>query len=447
MTDSDSPTQRPYVQIALSWCWFFLLLLSYYCLKPLRDGLASEMAGRLGDLYLVTFISTIISVSLYSKLVAVVSRRTFVAAVYQFFAVCLVGFGLLFSSSHRESLLVVSAFFVWVSVFNLFVVTVFWSVMADLFHPEQGKMWFGMIAAAGSVGSVCGSAIALRLSQWTNTTGLIVASLVALELASLISIILLSLRRPQTGETAPADSSSPLQPADDLQRNRPAEESGTGGTVWAGFTHVLQSPYLLAICLFVSAGKFAATFVYNNLQVSLLDQMPAASERTALFSRINLYSQSGSLLVQALIVGWIMKRLGVGAALLVPATLTFVLFVWLWHDPSLRTLIAGQVGQQILAYGLLVPAQHVLFTVVSREDKYKSKAFTETVVFRGSDVAAGKACDWMVSTGTPLAFLAAAMLPLITAWMAIAGWLGLAYRSQAELHATNESAKPATTLP
>ena len=206
------------------------------------------------------------------------------------------------------------------------------------------------------------------------------------------------------------------------------EEQGTGGTVFAGLTHVLQSPYLMGICLFVAIGKFAATFVYNNLQVVLKQQVTDYLERAALFSQMNLFAQSGSLLVQAVLAGWMMKRFGVGIALVVPCGLMFLLFVWLGVEAVLTTLVIAQVAQQVLAYGLLVPAQHVLFTVVSREDKYKSKAFTDTVVFRGSDVAAGKACDWMIGSGTTLAVLSLAMLPLVFSWGALALWLGREYR-------------------
>ena len=202
--------------------------------------------------------------------------------------------------------------------------------------------------------------------------------------------------------------------------------------MFAGLTRVARSPYLLGICLLVALGKFAATFIYNNLQATVNVAMPDAVERTTLFSSMNFYAQSGSLIAQSLIAGWIMKHWSVRTALLIPSLAMAAFFTWLSFDSSLKTLVWGQVGQQILGYGLLTPAQHVLFTVVSREDKYKSKAFTDTVVFRGSDVAAGKVCDWMIRSGTEVGRLATAILPIILMWTLVAGWIGTAYRKRAE---------------
>ena len=167
------------------------------------------------------------------------------------------------------------------------------------------------------------------------------------------------------------------------------------------------------------------------LQLLLELHLPDRADRTTLFSQMNLWSQSGSLLAQSILVGGLMKRFGVGTALVLPCGLMLVYFLWLSYDATLMTLVVGQVGQQILGYGILVPAQHVLFTVVSREDKYKSKAFTDTVVFRGSDVAAGKVCDWITRSGTRLTNLSLAMLPIVLLWAAIGAWVGRRYAQRA----------------
>ena len=198
--------------------------------------------------------------------------------------------------------------------------------------------------------------------------------------------------------------------------------------MFAGLTHVLRSPYLLGICVFVACGKLTATFIYNNLQLALSGEMPDQMERTQLFSQMNLIAQSGSLVTQALVAGWLMKRMGLTFTMCLPCILMGSLFVWLSWQGNWTTLVVGQVCSQILGYGLLVPAQHVLFTVVSREDKYKSKAFTDIVVFRGSDVAAGKACDWMIRSGATLSLLSAWMLPVMAVWGSAAAWTGYHYR-------------------
>lgn len=422
------------LEIGLSWIWFFLVLLAYYCLKPVRDGLASSLAGNLGNLYLATFISSIIGLSVYSRLVASIRRSWLLIAVYNFFIACLIGFGVAFAAqSETNSPALVAVFFVWVSVFNLFVVTLFWSVMADVFTSAQAKAWFGIIAAAGSVGSISGSAIAFQLSQWFGPRGLLVTAIIALELAVVVGLSLMKIRKTPTENTE-----ANRTPDATIQDTGTETDTGTGGSIFAGLTRVLQSPYLIGICLFVALGKFAATFVYNNLQLTLGLEMPDPAERTTLFSQMNLYAQSGSLLTQALIAGWVMKRLGVTIALLIPCLFMLAFFGWLTIDSALTTLVIGQVASQILAYGLMTPAQHVLFTVVSREDKYKSKAFTDIVVFRGSDVAAGKACDLMIRSGTALSSLAIAMLPVMALWGGIAVWTGRAYGRLAQVHSTQQ---------
>lgn len=414
MTETDTSSlslRKHWKEVCLCWLWFFLVLLSYYCLKPVRDGLASSLAENLGTLYAATFTASLVGISVYSRLVASIPRTWLLIGVYNFFIACLLGFFLLFASRTEQPASVVATFFVWVSVFNLFVVTLFWSVMADIFSPAQGKAWFGIIAAAGSVGSIAGSAIAAQLSQLFGSRGLLITSAIALELAVVVGWALMRMRHgnllgPNTGKE---------------------NATGTGGSILAGFTRVLKTPYLIGICLFVAIGKFAATFIYNNLQLVLKTEMPLAEDRTTLFSQMNLFAQSGSLFTQLLIAGWLMRQFGVSLALILPSTLMFGFFIWLSQAPELYTLVVGQVGQQILGYGLLVPAQHVLFTVVSREDKYKSKAFTDIVIFRGSDVAAGKVCDWMIRGNIAIASLALVMLPTVVVWGIIAWWTGRGY--------------------
>lgn len=408
--------------LASCWAWFFLVLFAYYLVKPVRDGYGSVLARHLGDIYLATFISTVVLLPIYSKIVSAVTRTQLVHGVNQFFVVCLLGFSVGFAQFDPPPIWLVATFFVWVSVFNLFVVTVFWSVMVDLFGSREGQTWFGSMAAAGSLGSLCGSAVAYQVSQRLEPYSLLIGTIICLEVIVLNAWWLLG-HRAFSGTSA---TSTRLYLTDD--ESQPTRDGG----IFAGVTHALRSPYLLGICLFVAFGKFSATFVYNNLQLAVLAAMPDDEQgRTILFSRINLWSQSGSLLLQGIAASLLMRFLGVGVTLMIPCGLLLGLFVWLSFQATLASLVVGQVAQQVLGYGLLVPAQHVLFTVVSREDKYKTKAFVDTVVFRGSDVAAGKLCQWMTGTGIALAALSLWMLPAMTVWFMIAAGLGIAYQRRA----------------
>ncbi|HEY6564320.1 MAG TPA: hypothetical protein VIY86_07465, partial [Pirellulaceae bacterium] len=302
----------------------------------------------------------------------------------------------------------------WVSVFNLCVVTLFWSVMADLFSTEQGQHWFGSMAAAGSVGSLCGSGVAWLVTEHFGIRELLIVSAVALELGITVAWWV-DAWIPKPNHVARPGIGVPMQAA----RN-----SGTGGDVWSGITSVLESPYLLGICGFVALGKFVATFIYNFLQIGLKAEMPDVADRTQLFSQMNFWSQGGSLLAQGLVAAWLLRWVGIGWTLAIPGLVLMGLFVVIQGQPTLTVMAVTQVTQQILGYGLLVPAQHVLFTVVSRDQKYKSKAFIDNVVFRGSDAASAVACDTLAAWTSSLARAAAVVLPLVAAWTALGWWLG-----------------------
>ncbi len=414
-------------QVFLCWLWFFLVLFGYYLIKPLRDAIGTPLADRLGDLYLVTFISTIVLLPIYSRLVDWLPRKQVVQCVYHLTAFCLIAFYIAFEQFNQADHLprwLAATFFVWVSVFNLLVVTVFWSVMVDVFTSDESKLWFGSMAAAGSLGSLTGSVVSKFVSEHSAPNHLLIVSTIAFELIVLTAWLILRTQPPLSDpnqlSTAPPGLASSNQQASD--------ESEVGGTFWEGVTNVFQSRYLSAICLFVLLGKFASTFIYNNLQKTMGAEMPDAQQRTVLFAHMSIWIQSFSLVLQAVGVSLLMQLLGVGVSLAIPCGLLLAMFAWLSIQDSLNVLVVSQVLQSILGYGLLVPVQHVLFTVVSREDKYKSKAFIDMIVFRASDVAASQTCQRMLLTGATVATMSLWMMPALVAMSAVAIFLGLEYR-------------------
>jgi AAA family ATP:ADP antiporter len=309
---------------------------------------------------------------------------------------------------HGDAAWLRSAFFVWVSVFNLYVVAVFWSVMADLFSAEEGKTWFGAVAATGTVGSIVASLVGGLAAQRLGLAWLMVVSIGALELSIATAWLAVRFERRGSGETPPSS-----------------------GSLLAGLRTVLASRYLLLICAFTAIGKFAATFVYNNFQHTLRTQGLGVEVRTELFSAMNFYSQGGTLAFQAVLAAALMRLAGVGATLAAACGVIVGLFAWLAVDAGLWPLMVAKVVQEIVGYGLLVPAQHVLFTVVSRAEKYESKAFVDTVVFRGSDVAAANVVDALQRISVSAAALA--LLPLVGAWMALGAWLGREQAARAQV--------------
>jgi AAA family ATP:ADP antiporter len=387
----------------VSCAWFFLVLFSYYVLKPVRDALATE-TRLFGPLYLATFLAVCAALPLYWRIVRLATRRQLVLGVYQFFAACLVVFAVLLARGHGDAAWLRNAFFVWTSVFNLYVVAVFWSVMADLFSAEEGKTWFGTMAAAGTAGSIGASLVGGFAAERVGVAWLMVAAIAGLQLA--IAMAWLTLRFEPRGRVASSANATPQ----------------SSGSLRAGLRTVLASRYLLMICAFTAIGKFAATFVYNNFQHALRAEGLAVAERTQLFSTMNFYSQSGTLAFQAVLAAAMMRLAGVGATLAAACGVIVGLFAWLAVDAGLWPLMVAKVVQEIVGYGLLVPAQQVLFTVVSRAEKYESKAFIDTVVFRGSDVAASNVCDALGRFAVSTAALA--ILPLVVAWMGLGAWLG-----------------------
>jgi len=393
-------------RLVYSWAWFFLVLFSYYALKPVRDALATE-TRLFGPLYLATFLAVGAALPLYWRIVARTTRRQLVLGVYQFFVACLVGFAVLLARGHGEAAWLRNAFFVWVSVFNLYVVAVFWSVMADVFSGDEGKAWFGVTAAAGTAGSIAASLVGGAVAGRLGLGGLLIVAIGALELSIVTAWLLLRLERRGSGEAPPAS-----------------------GSLLAGLRTVLASRYLVMICAFTAMGKSCATFVYNNFQHTLRAEGMSVEARTELFSAMNFYSQSGTLVFQAVLAGALMRLAGVGATLAAACGVIVGLFAWLAVDATLWPLMVAKVVQEVVGYGLLVPAQQVLFTVVSRREKYESKAFVDTVVFRGSDVAASQVCDALLRF--PLNLAALGLVPLAGAWAALGAWLG---REQAQLAA------------
>jgi AAA family ATP:ADP antiporter len=335
-----------------------------------------------------------------------------VFGVYQFFVACLVVFAVLLARGYGDAEWLRNVFFVWVSVFNLYVVAVFWSVMADIFSADEGKSWFGTLAAAGTTGSIVASLVGGVVAERLGVAWLMAVAIGALELS--IATAWLALRSEPGRSDATSNSNSPT----------------SSGSLLAGLRTVLASRYLLLICAFTAIGKFSATFVYNNFQHALRAQELGVEERTRLFSAMNFYSQSGTLAFQAVLAAALMRLAGVGATLAMACGVILGLFAWLAFDAGLWPLMVAKVVQEIVGYGLLVPSQQVLFTVVSRKEKYESKAFVDTVVFRGSDVAASNVCDALGRFSVSTAALA--IVPLAAVWMALGVWLGReqAVRSQ-----------------
>ncbi len=398
--------------LALSFTLFFLLLGGYYVLKPLREemGIVGGI-DHLQWLFSATFLVMLAAVPLYSGLVARLPRRVFVPLVYVVFAASMVAFRAgLAVPDHELRVWAARAFFVWTSVYALFVVSVFWSFMNDVFRPEQSERLFGVIAAGGSLGALAGSAATASLVGRLGTATLLWLPCFGLLAATVCASKLDAWAR----RSRPATSSDRETTAGEV----------IGGSLLAGFAHVARSPYLLGICAFLLCRTFCATIAYFQQAELVRAAFPEdAAARTRLFASMNFAVQAISLALQALVTGRLVTRLGLAATLALLPLVYALGLASLSASWTLAILVAFGVARQATNYGIATPSTQMLWSVVPREDKYKAKSFVDTAVFRGGDAASSWAVDALRSL---LSLRAAAVvaLPVCALWIAVAAWLG-----------------------
>ncbi len=404
---------RPEEARALLWsfAYFFCLLAGYYVLRPLRDemGIAGGVRN-LHWLFTATFVVMLAAVPLFGALVARLPRRRFIALVYHFFVANIAIFWLLltFEVSKVE---VARVFFVWISVFTLFAVSVFWSFMADLFSSGQAKRLFGFIAAGGSAGALCGPALTVWLAGPLGPVNLLLVAALLLEAAVLCAHRLEA--------AVPRDIGSNAQRTAAIAAQQPL-----GGNWFAGFVLLARSPYLAGIALWVLLLSLAGTFLYfqqANIVAAASDD-PAV--RTRIFATIDLAAGVLTLLIQTLVTGRLIARFGVGAAAAFLPFIFVIGFAALAASPMLMLVIAFQAIQRTANFGISNPAREVLFTVVEREEKYKAKYLIDGVVFRGGDALSGWLFNVWRAAGLELSAIAAATVPVALGWMALALALG-----------------------
>ncbi len=389
--------------LLLSFAYFFSVFASFYVLRPVRDEMGIQGGvENLPWLFTATFLAMLAAVPLFGAVVSRFPRRRSVPIVYRFFLANLL---LFFALLHLEATAAWAArgFFVWVSVFNLFVVSVSWSVMADLFTAEQGKRLFGCVAAGATVGGLAGPLLATTLARPLGPVNLLLVAAALLELATQCSLRLGGGGRPPAA--APLDA--PL-----------------GGRIFAGITHVLRSRYLLGICLYMLLYATTSTVLYLEQQHLVERTVADSGERTALFAAIDLLVNTLTLLLQAFVAGRWMAGWGVGPALAVVPALTAGGFAALAAVPTVAAVAIFQGVRRAANYALARPAREVLFTVLAREDKYKAKSFIDTVVYRGGDAASGWAFAGLAAVGLSLPLIAVAAVPVSAAWLVVGVWLG-----------------------
>jgi AAA family ATP:ADP antiporter len=387
-----------------SFAYFFTLLAGYYVLRPLRDqmGIAGGVKN-LPWLFTATFLSLLVAQPLYGALVARLPRVKFIPIVYHFFVANLVLFWVLLTFD-VEKVIVARAFFVWVSVFNLFAVVVFWSFMADLFTAEQGKRLFGFIGAGGTAGALLGPVVTILLSAPLGPVNLLIAA------AALLEAAVFCVHRVERVANAPTDV--------DPRRQR------VGGSALAALPELIRSPYLMGVATWVSLLSFGATIAYFAQANIVSASIHGAAAQTRLFASIDLVVGLLSLATQVFATGKFLKRFGTGIAAAALPAVYVVGFAALAIAPSLSVVVTLQVTQRWMNFAIANPARQVFFTVVGREEKYKAKNLIDVVIYRGSDALYGWVYDSLQALGLKLGAIALCALPVVAGWLILSTALG-----------------------
>jgi len=384
----------------------FCILFSYYVLRAVRDEISAADRGNLQYLWTAVFFVMLVVVPVYSWVSSRWQRGVFVPLVNRFFILNLILFyAALMGLPEAARPWIDRAFYVWASVFSLFAVTVFWGLVVDCFRNEQGRRLFGFIAVGSSFGAIAGSALTAALAHKLPPFSLLLVSCVPLEAACWCARVL---HRRFGGNADPT---------------RPENRPLAGGT-WTGIVTVFRSPYLMGIAGYILLMTYASTVLYF-MQADLVRAAIAdRAARTSLFAQIDLWANACTILLQLFIAARVIRWVGVGATLALLPVVSAAGCLWLGTYPQLAVLIALQVAYRALRYGLAKPTREVLFTVVGREEKYKSKAFLDAAIYRGGDLASGWIFTGLKLLGMGMGAIALAAAPAAALWAVLALWLG-----------------------
>jgi len=401
---------RPGEAPVLGWAWLYIysVLSSYYIMRPIRDQMG--VAGGVNNLQWL-FTGTLVGMLLlnvpYAYLVKTLPRTRFITITYRFFAANILLFAIaLHFADAEQTIWIGRAFFIWISIFNLFVVSVFWALIVDTFNSEQGKRLFGFIAAGATIGAITGSTITATFARHVPTPLLLVGAIILIEAA------VFSVRH--------------LSRLSEALNARPHESPGSpvGGNVFAGITHPFRSAYLANVSLFILLFAITATFLYFQQASLVRDNFHDRGAQTAFFAQIDLAVNVITLVVQLFFTGRIVGILGVGLTLAILPALTLLGFGALAVLPAVSTLVVFQVLRRSSDYAIARPTREVLYTVVPREDRYKAKNFIDTVVYRGGDQVGAWAYALIAMTGFGSALMATIAIGLAAVWLVNGLWLG-----------------------
>lgn len=418
--------RNEFTAVAWSFVYFFCLLSAYYMLRSVREAMA--IVGGTENipwLFTGTFVATSLMTPVFGWIASRYPRRTFLPWVYYFFIANILLFFAAFTwfmGNDWNTVWLARSFFVWLSVFNLFVVSVFWSFMADIYSREQGRRLFGLISAGGSTGALLGPIVTgiLVIPIGFHNLLPLSAGLLGFALYCIFRLRRWALTRASKDVAHPLESGKPL-----------------GGRALGGIRLVFTTPYLGAIAVSLVLANFLGGVMYMYMAQLISEAFPDTDRQTQVFALIDAFTNALSFVGQLLMVKFAVRRFGIGWTLAVLPLVSIVGFALLAANPVFMVIAVYQVVRRSITFGLSKPANDMLYSVVSREAKYKAKNFIETLIYRGGDVVS----TWTIRSlaGIGLTGLSIVCLPLGILWTALSVWIGREYerRDQTTAESTN----------
>lgn len=398
------------------WLYIFSLLCAYYIIRPIRDTI-STVAGAhtLPWLFSAVLVTMLLLQWPYNFLTQRLPRERFIAYSYHFCSLILLIFAaLFFLPGGLNNRWVGRVFFIWVSVFNLFAVSVFWALIVDVFDTRRGKRLFGLLAAAATVGAIAGSAMTALLARHLSTSTLLVLSALLVQI-SVFSAVRLS-RRGVRLKTPSTESGVRAEPV------KKAENALT--PLLAGIRQTLKSPYLLGICGYILFYSVTSTLLYFQQATIVKQAFGNEAQRTAFFASVDLAINIITLLCQLTVTGKIISRFGTPYTLALLPLVSIVGFAWLGWAPSLTILVGFTILRRAINFALARPSREILFTVVSKQEKYHAKVFIDTLVYRAGDQIGAWSYQVLGILGLALAPMAIFSVALACGWTLLSVLLG-----------------------
>jgi AAA family ATP:ADP antiporter len=420
LTGSASPAwlarltrAEPHELAAALWAfvYFFALLAAYYVLRPIRDEMAIQVGqANLQEIFSLVFVTMLVVTPIFGWLTGRFPRKRLLPWLYGFFIANLLGFYLAFEAGGTQSPVVARSFFVWVSVFNLFAVSVFWSLMADLFTTAQARRLYGFISAGGTAGALAGPSLTAALVMIVGAKGMVLVS-AAFLLVVVVAIFQLRHWAQQVGASGES-----------------AEEIPLAGGIWSGITDIVRSPYLLGICLFLFLYSLLSTFLYFQQTELIPAAISDSAERTRLLATVDIAVNVLTLLIQVAAFGALIRRLGIVALLVAMPVVSMLGFGVLALYPVLTTLVVFGIARRAGEYAISKPARETLFNVLPPEQKYKAKNVIDTLIHRGGDASSSWIFAGLRALGLSTHGMTWLAVPVAGIWCATALLLGRAAR-------------------